>query len=213
MRDDLYQAIFRVSESLELPVILLALASLAWVVVELGAFGAEMFTRRRRRLSRLVEAAERARRDVADGERERAAASLAMTSTGPVMGQVLTDLVERVGRPDEEARMSKLLADFDFDRQRRLARTRLLVRSGPALGLMGTLIPLSPALEGLANGDVSTLSDNLRLAFSVTVLGLLVGAVAFAISLFRDRIYGQDFSDLEYVAAVLTTPAPPVEVP
>ncbi len=41
---------------------------------------------------------------------------------------------------------------------------------------MGTLIPLSPALEGLANGDVATLTDNLRLAFSITVLGLLVGA-------------------------------------
>ena len=37
---------------------------------------------------------------------------------------------------------------------RRLERTRLLVRAGPALGLMGTLIPLSPALSGLAGGDV-----------------------------------------------------------
>ena len=30
----------------------------------------------------------------------------------------------------------------------------MLVRAGPALGLMGTLIPLSPALTGLARGDV-----------------------------------------------------------
>ena len=44
-------------------------------------------------------------------------------------------------------------------------------------------------------------------AFSVTVLGLLVGAIAFALSLARDRIYGQDYSDLEYVAAVLTASA------
>ena len=29
----------------------------------------------------------------------------------------------------------------------------MLVRAGPALGLMGTLIPLSPALTGLANGE------------------------------------------------------------
>jgi biopolymer transport protein ExbB/TolQ len=45
-------------------------------------------------------------------------------------------------------------------------------------------------------------------AFSVTVLGLLVGAVAFTISLYRDRMYGQDLSDLEYVAAILTHEAP-----
>jgi biopolymer transport protein ExbB/TolQ len=103
-------------------------------------------------------------------------------------------------------RLNKALADFDFDAQRRLARTRLLVRAGPALGLMGTLIPLSPALTGLAQGKVSQLSQNLRVAFSVTVLGLLVGAIAFGLSLYRDRMYGQDLSDLQYVAAVINDP-------
>jgi biopolymer transport protein ExbB/TolQ len=79
----------------------------------------------------------------------------------------------------------------------------MLVRFGPALGLMGTLIPLSPALDGLAKGDVSQLSENLRVAFSVTVLGLLIGALAFSISLVRDRLYAQDLSDLEYVVSQL----------
>ena len=41
------------------------------------------------------------------------------------------------------------------------------------------------------------------MAFSITVLGLLVGAVAFGISLVRDRLYAQDLSDLEFVAALL----------
>ena len=78
---------------------------------------------------------------------------------------------------------------------------------GPALGLMGTLIPLSPALAGLADGDVATLTENLRVAFSVTVAGLLIGAFAFAISLVRDRLYAQDYSDVEYVAASLSEPS------
>jgi biopolymer transport protein ExbB/TolQ len=69
---------------------------------------------------------------------------------------------------------------------------------------MGTLIPLSPALDGLARGNVHELSQDLRVAFSVTVLGLLIGGLAFGVTLYRDRIYGQDLSDLEYVAAVLT---------
>ncbi|MSZ75882.1 MAG: hypothetical protein F2667_02095 [Actinobacteria bacterium] len=122
------------------------------------------------------------------------------------MSHTLAVLAEEAGRESSEPRIAKELADFDFGCQRRLARTRLLVRVGPALGLMGTLIPLSPALEGLAAGDVATLTDNLRVAFSITVLGLLIGAGAFAISLARDRIYGQDYSDLEYVAAILTDP-------
>ena len=82
----------------------------------------------------------------------------------------------------------------------------MLVRAGPALGLMGTLIPLSPALTGLANGDTATLSQDLRVAFSVTVVGLLIGAVAFGLSLTRDRMYGQGLSDLQYIAAVISDP-------
>ena len=110
----------------------------------------------------------------------------------------------RTTRGDHQ--LNKALADFDFDAQRRLGRTRVLVRAGPALGLMGTLIPLSPALTGLASGNTAALSHDLRIAFSVTVLGLLVGALAFGLSLSRDRMYGQDLSDLQYLAAVLSDP-------
>ena len=73
---------------------------------------------------------------------------------------------------------------------------------------MGTLIPLSPALTGLADGNTAQLSHDLRVAFSVTVVGLLIGAVAFALSLSRDRMYSQDLSDLEYLAAAITDPRP-----
>jgi biopolymer transport protein ExbB/TolQ len=207
VKEDLYQAIFSASEALEVPVLLLALLSLAWVVVELGAFVAETVRRRSRRLAGLVTAAERARAAVDRGDRTEAARVLETVAWSPAMAEVLAAFAELAGTPNAEPRLAKLLADFDFGRQKRLARTRILVRTGPALGLMGTLIPLSPALEALAAGDVATLSDNLRLAFSITVLGLLVGAAAFVISLSRDRVYGQDYSDLEYVAAILTAPA------
>ena len=122
------------------------------------------------------------------------------------MAGTLALILQHARADGGEHQLNKALADFDFDAQRRLARTRMLVRAGPALGLMGTLIPLSPALTGLANGDTATLSQDLRIAFSVTVLGLLVGAVAFGISLTRERLYGQDLSDLEYLAAVTSDP-------
>jgi biopolymer transport protein ExbB/TolQ len=119
------------------------------------------------------------------------------------MADTLSTVVAQHGQPGADDRRAKALADFDLGSLRKLERSRMLVRFGPALGLMGTLIPLSPALEGLAKGDVALLSDNLRAAFSVTVLGLLIGAVAFSISLVRDRLYAQDLSDLEYVVAAL----------
>ena len=119
------------------------------------------------------------------------------------MAGTLELIVDRIRGSGGADRLAKALADYEYANLRRLERTRVLVRAGPALGLMGTLIPLAPALAGLADGDVDELSRNLRVAFSVTVLGLLVGAVAFAISLVRDRLYGQDLSDLEFVAATL----------
>src|SRR6201997_2574005 len=120
------------------------------------------------------------------------------------MARTLAFIIAHARTPEGDHQVNKALADFDFDSQRRLARTRLLVRAGPALGLMGTLIPLSPALTGLANGNTAQLSHDLRVAFSVTVVGLLIGAVAFALSLSRDRMYSQDLSDLEYLAAVMS---------
>jgi biopolymer transport protein ExbB/TolQ len=123
------------------------------------------------------------------------------------MSATLRFIVSRAKVHGADNQLNKALADFDLESQRRLGRTRMLVRAGPALGLMGTLIPLSPALTGLANGNTGELSRDLRVAFSVTVVGLLIGAVAFAISLSRDRMYSQDLSDLQYVAATLTAPA------
>jgi biopolymer transport protein ExbB/TolQ len=133
-------------------------------------------------------------------EAERALMPLASSAQ---MADTLSTVVAQHGQPGADDRRAKALADFDLRSLRKLERSRMLVRFGPALGLMGTLIPLSPALEGLAKGDVALLSENLRAAFSVTVLGLLIGAVAFSISLVRDRLYAQDLSDLEYVVAAL----------
>lgn len=207
LNDSVYDVIFRVAEVLELPVIILSLLALAWVVYETGAYLMEARQRRRRRLAMLTTAATTARARLDVGDRKGARAALAPLSWSAAMAGVLDALVAEVGTPTGEAMIAKHLADFDFGCQRRLSRTRLLVRAGPALGLMGTLIPLSPALEGLADGDVEALTENLRVAFSITVLGLLIGAIAFGLSLARDRIYGQDYSDLEYVAAILTAPA------
>jgi biopolymer transport protein ExbB/TolQ len=207
--EDLYRAIFRVASALEVPVILLALLALVVVIVEFGAFVIELDTRRRRRGNRfgvdsLTEAALSARHALAKNDAAAADTALRPIAWSAAMETTYAAFVQHAHLPGADNRIAKDLADFEFGRQRRLGRTRLLVRSGPALGLMGTLIPLSPALEGLANGDVHALTNNLRVAFSVTVLGLFVGAIAFLLSLVRERVYGQDYSDLEYVASVLT---------
>jgi biopolymer transport protein ExbB/TolQ len=200
---DIDEAIFHVASALQVPVLILALLALALVIFELGAFAIELHGRRRRRFAELSRGARRARSALLADDRAGAAAALHGLASSSAMAATLAFIVEHARTDGGEHQLAKALADFDFEAQRRLGRTRLLVRAGPALGLMGTLIPLSPALTGLANGDTATLSRDLRIAFSVTVVGLLIGAVAFGLSLTRDRLYGQDLSDLEYLAAVI----------
>lgn len=203
------QVIFQVANALRVPVLVLALLALVAVLVDLGVFVIELVRRRRRDFAQLEHATKLAREAVERGDQPAAMAAVAPVAWSGAMGQSLSFLVASAVAANARDRLAKGLADFDFRSLKRLERTRLLVRAGPALGLMGTLIPLSPALAGLASGNVQALSDNLRVAFSITVLGLLIGALAFGISLIRDRLYGQDLSDLEYVATSLGEAAPP----
>lgn len=186
-----------------MPVLVAALAALLIVLLECGAMAIEVYRRRHRGTDGLREAAVNARQWIALGDRASAALCLSPIAWSAAMWRALLRIVNDVGQPEDSIRVPKSIADFDLVSLRRLERTRVLVRVGPALGLMGTLIPLAPALQGLAEGNTNQLTENLRVAFSVTVLGLVIGAIAFAISLVRDRLYAQDLSDLKFVAATL----------
>lgn len=195
--------LFDISEALRVPVLVLALLALVVVVVEVGVLLAELFRRRGRGIDRLDYGIAHAKAYLAAGDAQSALITLRGLGYNEPMDSALEALVMQRGLPDTEDRIAKRLAEYDYKSLRRLERTRILVRMGPAIGLMGTLIPLSPALAALAGGDVQQLTDDLRVAFSMTVAGLLIGIIAFAVSLIRDRLYAQDFSDVEYVAAAL----------
>jgi biopolymer transport protein ExbB/TolQ len=96
--------------------------------------------------------------------------------------------------------VDKCLEDVELDIARRLSGLTFGTRLGPMLGLVGTLVPLGPALTGLASGDIQTLSGNLVIAFTTTVFGILIGGVAYAAGVVRRGWYEQDLSDLEFVA-------------
>ncbi|MBO1901673.1 MotA/TolQ/ExbB proton channel family protein [Leucobacter weissii] len=99
------------------------------------------------------------------------------------------------------AAFEAVLADYELAVQRRLGAGRLLVRAGPAAGLMGTLIPLTPGLAELGEGNFQLLAEHLQVAFAATVIGLLVGTAAFAITQVRMRLYSEDLIALERAVA------------
>ena len=109
----------------------------------------------------------------------------------------MVKLAAAASRGNDKVAAEHALADYELKVQRRLDRTRILVRAGPAIGLMGTLIPLAPGLAALGRGDLPTLASDLRTAFAATVIGLLAGTVAFALTLTRTRMYSEDLTALE----------------
>ena len=198
------EILFEVADGLRYPVLILAMLALVVVLVELGALVAELRNRRGRGVRRIEQAVDGARAALGSGDRAAALRVLTDASYSAAMAEAMHAPVEHRGTADAGDRIAKRMAEYDYRSLRRLERTRILVRAGPALGLMGTLIPLSPALAGLARGDVEQLTQDLRVAFSVTVAGLLIGMIAFGVSIVRDRLYAQDFSDVEYVVAALS---------
>jgi biopolymer transport protein ExbB/TolQ len=135
---DIDQAIFHIASALQVPVLILALLALALVIYELGGFLIELRVRRGRRFSALSESAEAARRALAGGDRAAAAAAVGSVARSAPMADTLAFIVAHARTAGSEHQLNKALADFDFDAQRRLGRTRMLVRFGPALGLMGS---------------------------------------------------------------------------
>jgi biopolymer transport protein ExbB/TolQ len=200
---DLGDALAQIATALRVPVLIAAIAVLLFCALELGRFGAESWRRARSRNFQLRELTERA---IAEPQHASHYASMAPGSiaAGAVI-EIATDQ-----SPDRARGAEHALARYELEVQRRLDRTRLLVRAGPALGLMGTLIPLAPGLAALGDGDVAVLAENLRDAFGATVVGLLVGTVAFAITLARTRSYTEDLAALEQgVERYFPNAAPP----
>ena len=99
--------------------------------------------------------------------------------------------------------VERLLQEKEIEIMKKLEKPRILIRMGPILGLMGTLIPLGPALLGLSAGNMEQLANNLVIAFTSTVVGLLIGAVSMVVATIKQRWYTEDMNDMEYVAEKL----------
>ncbi len=112
---------------------------------------------------------------------------------------VLNYLRRMLNLKDNEAHLHRLLANFEIDADKDLAKSKTLSKLGPILGLMGTLIPMGPALVGLSTGDIGSMASNMQVAFATTVIGLVIGAIGFLTQQIKQRWYLQDYTNLEFV--------------
>jgi biopolymer transport protein ExbB/TolQ len=96
----------------------------------------------------------------------------------------------------------KITDDIELEMSRSVTTLSAIARLGPMLGLAGTLIPLGPGLVDLARGDVAGLANQLVIAFSTTIVGLLIGIVAFAGSQVRRAWYARDLAGLLFLEEI-----------
>lgn len=111
--------------------------------------------------------------------------------------------MNRLLATDSAAMRQRLLADFEIEADKDLSISKTLSKMGPMLGLMGTLIPMGPALVGLSTGDITSMAYNMQVAFATTVVGLFAAAIGFITQQTKKRWYLQDMTNLEFVAELL----------
>jgi biopolymer transport protein ExbB/TolQ len=192
MIDTLRNGLYLLSNALLLPTLVLILAVAAWTLILMGGILREWLTRREVR-----DSFDKALAIVKEENAEGAAALRPLWACkngipllfGKRQPQCPRDRIER----------EKGLEDLELAITTSLSKLTWITRIGPMLWLMGTLIPLGPALSGLAAGNVVTLSSNLVVAFTTTVIGVFIGCAAFTMSLIRRNWYHRDMSDLEYI--------------
>lgn len=105
-----------------------------------------------------------------------------------------------IGSEARKALASELISAEETKLIKSTNKTDVLVRVGPILSLLGTLIPLGPGLAALGSGDIFTLAEALTVAFDTTVTGLVIGALAYLVSKFKKQWYESDLIVLETIA-------------
>ena len=115
---------------------------------------------------------------------------------------VVASLRRMLQTPDA-AHIEKVLADFELEAERDTSTAKTLSKMGPMLGLMGTLIPMGPALVGLSSGEIASMAYNMQVAFATTVIGLFSAAVGFIVLQTKQRWYRRDLNTLEFVANLI----------
>jgi biopolymer transport protein ExbB/TolQ len=188
-----------ISESLLTPVVILLVISIVIVILAFGGLINEFISRKSiqsKDLENLV------RRVSFSTNVNQMKEEIANSDLFDYQKEILTRIADNhdIGSEARKALASELISAQETMMIKKTNKTDILVRVGPILGLLGTLIPLGPGLAALGTGDIATLAQSLIIAFDTTVTGLSVGALAFLISKYKKQWYESELIDVETVA-------------
>ncbi|MDR1518482.1 MAG: MotA/TolQ/ExbB proton channel family protein [Dysgonamonadaceae bacterium] len=188
------KTLFWVANSLLIPDIIILLILFGRALILAGSFYNQMMTKRRN--------------DALFGAKIKALSPATIDELPPLLPardnslfiKYLRDLLTSA---KSEAYSDYLLSNLENEADKDLSISRILAKMGPVLGLIGTLIAMSPALVGLSTGDISGMAYNMQVVFATTVVGLVVSAIGLVTLQYKQRWYAKDIYSLEYVARVI----------
>ena len=187
--------IYLIASSLLYPVLFLLVALVVYIVISSGSFFAEWLER-----LRIVKySPERLPRLIREGNDQ--------NFFPHRVNSYLEDLrllLNKVSPPDE-VEIENILQETSLKTWGSLDRIKMIIRIGPSLGLIGTLIPMGTGLAALGQGDMTKLSSDLVIAFTTTVVGLAVGIVAYFFYTIKRRWVEEDIKNIELATEILAS--------
>lgn len=183
-------ALFWISNGLLVPVVVLLLLFFLRAILMIGGFFGEFWqkTKLQQQMGEMLE-------NLTPENVEELQDRLPTNKNIPVL-HCLHKLFSHKGNG---AYCERLLANYEIEAEKELGRSRSFVKLGPMLGLMGTLIPMGPALVGLSTGDIASMAYNMQAAFATTVVGMVIAAIGVITLQVKQRWYARDMNDLEYI--------------
>jgi hypothetical protein len=116
------------------------------------------------------------------------------------------DLAVALGRQQRtnaaplDVELELLLQTHEHRQLIKLDQVRFVIKLGPALGLMGTLIPMGISLAALAQGNIPSMAGSMVTAFTATVTGLGCGVITYLVALVREQWLRADFAAMRHQA-------------
>lgn len=192
--DQISKVLFVISNSLLIPDILFLILLFIRSLILVGSFY-NSFMQRRRMIALLGDV-----RSLNAENLSELVSRMPKSNRSPFVDH-LDELLSHEGLTEDYA--NYLISSYENVCEKDLSLSKLLTKVGPALGLVGTLIAMSPALVGLSSGDIGAMAYNMQVVFATTVVGLVISLAGLVTLQYKQRWYTKDVALLDYISSLL----------
>ena len=198
----LENGLFALGQVLRFPIVVLLWACVAAALFMVGRCFMEFVARTRER--RGFDLAAWLRQGPALGADERRLAALPLP-----LRTLLADVeTMRAASALGDGGLEHLVLEREERARHGLTPSRALVKLGPSLGLIGTLVPMGSSLAAMATGNLADMAGQMVVAFTSTIVGLVTGTLAYVVTAVRQHWVAESVREDRYLAERIAAELP-----